>query len=198
MTSMNRRGLLALGTLAAGTLAIPGARAQSLRTIADTLAGDNRFARFLDLVTRATAVETFREPGPITVFAPVDEAFTGAPAGLLQDLLSQSYGRGSDTAGDASNRQRWLALINYHVVPGAFDVAQLGGADRRLRTLNGGDIQISSTGGTMRVTNPAPAQQLSAVGSLGANVSAAPAQLVGSPISASNGVIYPINQILFP
>jgi len=197
MTTMNRRGLFALGAMAAGTLAIPAVRAQSLRTIADTMAGDTRFTRFLDLATRATALGPLREPGPITVFAPVDEAFRGAPAGLLQDLLTQGQSREGD-GGDSSNRPRWLALINYHVVPGAFEMAQLQGADRRLRTLNGGDIQLSSTGGGMTIRNPAPAQQLSAVGALGANVQAAPAQVVGQPISASNGVIYPINQILFP
>ncbi len=198
MHIMHRRHLFALG---AGALAAPAlARAQSLTNLADTMAGDNRFSRFLDLITRATMVEDFRQPQPMTVFAPVDDAFTGAPATALQDILTlgQQRGSGGGSSGDSSDRQRWVAFINYHVVPGAFRASELTGADRRLRTRNGGDVQISGTGGSLQLRNPAPAQQLSAVGSFGMNVQPQPAQVLGSEIVASNGVIYPISQVLFP
>jgi uncharacterized surface protein with fasciclin (FAS1) repeats len=195
MTPMLRRGFLAFGSMAAGSLAAPHlVRAQGTRTIADTLAGDNRFARFMDLVSRASMVETFRQAAPMTVFAPVDQAFMGAPAGLLQDLLGQS-GSGTNTA-DAE-RDRLQALINYHIVSGAV-AGQMVGGDRRLRTVNGGDIQVSGTGASMTLRNPAPAQQLGSFGAAGAQMAASPAQVVGGPMQASNGVIYPISQILWP
>ena len=93
MTPIQRRGFLALGPLAAGSLVAPRVlRAQSLATIADTMAGDTRFSRFLDMITRVSAVEQFRQAAPMTVFAPVDQAFLGAPAGLLQDLLGNQTG----------------------------------------------------------------------------------------------------------
>jgi uncharacterized surface protein with fasciclin (FAS1) repeats len=196
MTSIQRRGFLALGSVAAGSLAAPGLlRAQQMRTIADTLAGDQRFARFLDLVTRAGMVDDFRQPAPMTVFAPVDQAFLGAPAGLMQDLAgNQSSGQ----TGFNPERQRLAALINYHIVPGAFTLQQLAGSDRRVRTVNGGDIQISSNGSELTARNPAPAQQLGSFGAAGAQMSASPAQLAGSPIQASNGVIYPMSQVPWP
>lgn len=196
MTSLKRRGLLALGTLATGTLAAPTLlRAQSLTNIADTMAGDARFSRFLDLITRTTMVEDFRQAGPMTVFAPVDAAFSGAPAGLLQDLT----GRNEPGANrNDVERQRLGALINYHIVPGAFQPEQISGSDRRLRTRNGADIQISGTGGNLTLQNPAPAQQLGGFGAAGAQMAAQPAQVLGSPIVASNGVIYPISQVLWP
>ncbi|WP_137176299.1 fasciclin domain-containing protein [Roseomonas sp. AR75] len=198
MTSIKRRGFLAFGSLAATAFAAPGAlRAQNqgaLRTIADTLAGDTRFTRFLDLVTRVSAVEGFRQAAPMTLFAPVDQAFAGAPAGLLQDLLG--VGGSGQNQGDAE-RQRVMALINNHVVAGAFAPEQIAGADRRIQTLNGGDLQISGQPGNMTIRNPAPGQQLGAFGAAGMQVSA-PAQVLGSPVLASNGVIYPISQIIWP
>jgi len=196
MTPIQRRGFLALGPLAAGSLVAPRVlRAQSLATIADTMAGDTRFSRFLDMITRVSAVEQFRQAAPMTVFAPVDQAFLGAPAGLLQDLLGNQTGGQS---GFNPERGRAMALINYHIVPGAFALQQLTGNDRRLRTVNGGDIQVSSNGTELTVVNPAPAQQLGSFGAAGAQMSASPARLVGSPIQASNGIIYPIDQILWP
>ncbi|WP_372620956.1 fasciclin domain-containing protein [Falsiroseomonas sp.] len=197
MTPMLRRGFLALGGVAAGTLAMPGLpRAQATRTLADTMAGDTRFSRFLDIITRAGAVETFRQAAPMTVFAPVDQAFSGAPAGLLQDLLGQSQGSPQNT--NEVERRRVMALINYHIVPGAIGPDQMGSGERRLTTVNGSDILVSGSGASMTLRNPAPAQQLGSFGAAGANVSAAPAQVVGGPIQASNGVIYPISQVLFP
>lgn len=199
MTPMQRRGFLALGGLAAGSLAAPrlaGAQQQqSATTIADTLAGDTRFSRFLDLLARVSAVDELNRPGPITVFAPTDQAFAGAPAGILQDLIGTS-GSGQNT-GDAE-RQRVMALINYHIVPGALRPEEIAGADRRLRTLNGADIQVSGSAGSLRLTNPAPGQQIAGFGAAGMQANPQPTQVSGPPIMASNGVIYPINQILWP
>ncbi len=197
MTPIRRRGFLMLGSLAAGALTAPGLlRAQSLATLADTMAGDTRFSRFLDIITRATAVEDFRQAAPMTVFAPVDQAFFGAPANLLQDLTGQSGQSGQNT--DPRERERLLALIRYHVVPGAFTPAQLTGTDRRLRTVNGADLLLSSSGNTFTVRNPAPGQQMAGFGAAGLQVSASPAEVLGAPITTSNGVIYPISQVLWP
>lgn len=199
MTPMQRRGFLVLGGLAAGGLAAPGRlraqQPQPTATIANTLAGDSRFTRFVDLLTRASAVENLNQPGPMTVFAPTDQAFLGAPAGILQDLLGQS-GSGQN-AGDAE-RLRVLALINYHIVPGALRPEQIAGADRRLRTVNGADLQVSGSAGSLRLTNPAPGQQIAGFGAAGMQANPRPTEVSGPPILASNGVIYPVNQILWP
>jgi uncharacterized surface protein with fasciclin (FAS1) repeats len=196
MPSMLRRGFLALAPLAAGSLAMPATlRAQAPRTIADTLAGDTRFQRLLDLVVRASATESLRQAQPMTLFAPVDQAFVGAPAGLIQDLVGNT-GSGQNIA-DAE-RQRINALLQYHMVNGALSQTELSGGERRIRTVNGGDILVSGTAPNITIRNPAPAQQLGSAGAAGAQMSASPAQLVGGPMMASNGVIYPISQILWP
>lgn len=196
MISMHRRGLLALGAFGAGTLAAPAVlRAQTqVTTLADTMAADSRFARFLDLVSRAGMVETFRQAQPMTVFAPIDAAFLGAPAGIMQQLTGSSGQSGTNTGAD---RPRIAALINYHIVPGALGASALS-SGQRLRTANGSDIAISGNAGALTLQNPAPAQQMAGFGSAGANVSASPARIVQPDIRASNGVIHAIDQIIWP
>jgi uncharacterized surface protein with fasciclin (FAS1) repeats len=198
MTLLNRRGFLALGSLAASGVAAPGMvraqTAQATRTLADTLAGDARFSRFLDLIVRVSATDLFRQASPITVFAPVDQAFQGAPAGLLQDLLGRV---GSGNATNDTETQRVLALIRNHMVAGAFAAQQIAGSDRRLATLNGGDIQITGDANSLTIRNPAPGTQIGAFGAAGFQ-GALPAQVLGAPVAASNGVIFPVSQIIWP
>jgi uncharacterized surface protein with fasciclin (FAS1) repeats len=194
MTLVSRRGLFALA--AAAPLAAPRlSHAQvSGVTLADTMAADSRFSRFLDLVTRASAIDEFRMAAPRTVFAPVDSAFAGAPAGLLQQMQGNS-GSGNNT-GDV-DRVRVLALIQNHIVTGNLAAAEPAGAGRRLRTLNGGDIEISGTAAGMTVANPSPVTQPGTLGVAGANV-AVPARVIAGPIQASNGIIYPVDQLIWP
>lgn len=195
-TRTMRRSFL-MGTLAVtGAIAAPAIlRAQTVpptRTLADTMAADPRFARFLDLISRAALVEEFRSAQPMTVFAPTDAAFFGAPANLIQQLI------GTGGSQDQVDRQRLAALINYHVVPGAFRASELMGNDRRLRTRNGADISINGTTEGVLVRNPAPAQQIAGFGAAGANLNAQPARVVAADIVASNGVIHAVDQLMWP
>jgi uncharacterized surface protein with fasciclin (FAS1) repeats len=199
-TNPLRRRILTLGTLAAvGSLAAPAVlRAQSVpptRTLADTMAADTRFARFLDLITRAGMVEDFRAAQPMTLFAPTDAAFFGAPANLLADLTGQNE---SGQNRNDVDRQRLGALINYHLVPGAFRASELMGTDRRLRTRNGADVSISAAADGVTLRNPAPAMQMGGFGAAGANIAARPARVVQADIPASNGVIHAIDQLIWP
>ncbi|WP_439597129.1 fasciclin domain-containing protein [Falsiroseomonas sp.] len=199
-TRLPRRGFLTIGSMvAAGTLAAPAIlRAQTVpptRTLADTMAGDTRFSRFLDLITRAGMVENFRAAQPMTVFAPIDAAFQGAPANLLQQLTGTNSAGGSQESVD---RQRLAALINYHVVPGAFRSTELTGAERRLTTRNGADIALAMANGAVTLRNPAPGQQVAGFGAAGMNVAAQPARVVAADIVASNGVIHGIDQVIWP
>ncbi len=196
MTLIHRRGLFVLGAAATGALAMPNILRAQTRSVADTLAGDSRFKQFLDLITRASMVEDFRQPGPITVFAPIDQAFFGAPANMIQDLTGRNMEGGENR--NEVERQRLSALINYHVVPGTFLSTQLTGQEHRLKTLNGASLGIQTAGSSLRLQNPAPAMQLGGFGAAGAQVSAVPAEVVQADIMASNGVIHAISQVLWP
>ncbi|MBW8269777.1 fasciclin domain-containing protein [Caldovatus sp. SYSU G05006] len=102
MTLWHRRGLFAADAAGLGAAALllgqgRAARAQTVvappgstvvitpppaagRNLADTLAADGRFGRFLELLSQAGLVDALRGAGPFTVLAPADAAFQGAPA----------------------------------------------------------------------------------------------------------------------
>ena len=69
-------------------------------------------------VKAADLVETLSGEGPFTVFAPTDEAFAKLPEGTLETLLKPE------------NKEKLVAILTYHVVPGkvmAADVVKLDG-----------------------------------------------------------------------
>lgn len=203
MQPWNRRGLLVAGATTLALLGGPRALHAQSRNVIDTLAADGRFNRFLELVGRAGATDQFRGAGPMTVFAPTDAAFNAASAAVLNDLLAQGSGGGGEQGGGGTlsgaspDLVRLRSLIGYHVVPGiALTPAELTG-EREIRTVAGGVVRIASQGGTVAVTNPAPERQTNTFGAGGLTIGA-PAAVSGPGIVATNGVIYPISQILYP
>lgn len=199
MQSWNRRHLLAAG--AASLALLGGARAAraQMRNVVDTLAADGRFNRFLELVSRAGATDQFRGAGPITLFAPTDAAFNSASASRLSELVQQGTGGagGGELSGASPDLVRLRSLIGYHVIPGVALTRDLLVGDQNIKTVAGGVVRIASEGGTVAITNPAPERQGGTFGAGGLNV-APPAAITGPSVMATNGVIHPISQILFP
>ena len=90
--------------------------------------------------TPAGLVDALKGQGPLTVFAPTDEAFAKLPAGTVENLLKPE------------NKDKLTAVLTYHVVPGrvtADQVVNLSSA----KTINGRSLQISSMDGKVMVDN---------------------------------------------
>ena len=86
----------------------------------------------------AGLVEVLSGEGPLTVFAPTDEAFAKLPEGTVEALLEDT---------DALR-----AILTYHVVPGrvmAADVVQL----ERAQTVQGAYVQIRTYGESVRIND---------------------------------------------
>jgi uncharacterized surface protein with fasciclin (FAS1) repeats len=86
--------------------------------IVDTAVAAGNFTTLIAAVQAAGLVETLKSEGPLTVFAPTDEAFAKLPEGTLEALLADT-----DTLAQ---------ILKYHVVPGkvmAADVVNLTSAD---------------------------------------------------------------------
>jgi uncharacterized surface protein with fasciclin (FAS1) repeats len=109
-------------------------------------------------------VETLKGAGPFTVFAPTDEAFAKLPAGTLADLMKPE------------NKQKLVAILTYHVVPGKVLAAQVVNLTSA-KTVNGQSVTISTTNGTVMVDD---------------------AKVVKTDILCSNGVIHVIDSVLLP
>lgn len=107
--------------------------------IVETAAADGRFTTLLAAAEAADLVDALKGEGPLTVFAPTDEAFAALPDGTVEALLADP---------DAL-----AAILLYHVVAGevkAEQVVNLNSAP----TLNGANLSITITSeGTVMVDN---------------------------------------------
>ena len=92
--------------------------------IVETARSADEFETLLAAASAAGLVEALGGDGPLTVFAPTDEAFGALPAGTVERLL------------EPANRDELAALLSYHVVAGRITSDALADG-ARLETLEG-------------------------------------------------------------
>jgi uncharacterized surface protein with fasciclin (FAS1) repeats len=103
----------------------------------DTAVSAGSFKTLVTAVKAAGLVDTLKGKGPLTVFAPTDEAFAKLPKDTVEALLK--------------DLPRLRAILKYHVVPGrvmAADVARIKSAE----TVLGQSVAIDTSKG-VRVDN---------------------------------------------
>lgn len=115
------------------------AQAQQRREVTgdvlEVAAAAGQFQTFLRAVRVAGYEDTLRGPGPFTVFAPTDEAFSHMERRELERLMSP---RAHDEL---------LALLAYHVVPQRVTSDTARGSVARLQSANGHRVQIDGRDG---------------------------------------------------
>jgi transforming growth factor-beta-induced protein len=105
-------------------------------TIVDVLVNDGRFTTLVAAVQAAELVDALNGKGPLTVFAPTDEAFAKLPAGTVDALLKDI--------------PTLTNILLYHVVEGAVkaeDVVKLTSVD----TLAGQPVSIKVEDGKVYI-----------------------------------------------
>lgn len=113
---------------------------QARLDIVETAAEAGSFQTLLAAAEAAGLVDALKADGPITVFAPTDEAFAKLPGGTVDSLL------------EPENRELLAEILKYHVVPGrvyAVDAIKAG----RAETLQGGELIIDLRNGRVSVDN---------------------------------------------
>jgi transforming growth factor-beta-induced protein len=108
--------------------------------IVDTASADGRFTTLLAAADAAGLVDALKAEGPLTVFAPTDEAFASLPEGTLDELLKPE------------SKQALTDILLYHVVDGkvmAADVAALTSAT----TLLGKDVAVKTDMGNVYIND---------------------------------------------
>jgi len=189
MIQLKRRGLLLLSGAAAGGLAAPALRAQGT-DMANLLQGDPRFSEFMDLIVRGSFQSYLAQPGPATIFAPVNEAFR-SPRYLMMSNTAQ-MGGGQGNQDPTQGRATWgMVLSNLVVVGEALPISALTNG-RTFRTLGGSQLAVSNSGGVIEISNTTPPNQLQTFNMIGSS-EIPPARVVGQELVARNGVIIPIN-----
>ena len=108
--------------------------------IPTTAAKAGSFGTLLAAAKAAGLVDALAGKGPLTVFAPTDEAFAKLPAGTVESLLKPE------------NKAQLAAVLKYHIVPGrvySTDALAAGEAT----TLQGSKIKITADASGAKVND---------------------------------------------
>ena len=129
---MNRRFLC----LAAALALVAGCATQPVPvSVADTLAQTPSLSTLHGLVVKAGLNDTFKGPGPFTVFAPNNDAFKAVPARTMDEL--------------AKDPARLKAVLTYHVVPAQVMAAEVKNGP--VMSVQGTNLTLSRTGAYVTV-----------------------------------------------
>jgi len=139
--------------------------------IVDVAASAGSFNTLVAAAKAADLVGALKGDGPLTIFAPTDEAFAALPEGTVENLLKPE------------NQAQLQAVLLYHVVPGKVMSGDLEEGTVKPETLQGASIEIVTSGGKSKE------QQ---------NITVNGANVVAADVAASNGVIHVVDTVLLP
>jgi uncharacterized surface protein with fasciclin (FAS1) repeats len=162
---------------AAPNPAVGGAAMDASKTIVANASAAPNLSTLVKAVTAADLTATLSGPGPYTVFAPTDDAFSRLPPDTLAQLMKPE------------NKALLAKVLTYHVVPGAIDFAQLkaqiiaGNGTATLTTVAGQPLKATITGNNVVTLT-----------SVNGNVS----YLETPDVHQSNGIVHVVNGVLLP
>lgn len=131
---------IALVTMMLASPAIAGHHGEKKMDIVDTAANAGTFNTLIAAAKAAGLVDALKGDGPLTVFAPTDDAFSALPAGTIESLLKPE------------NKDQLATILKFHVIADKIgSVALADGAT--LGTLAGIDASISKTEGGFNIEN---------------------------------------------
>lgn len=170
---------LTLALLASPVLAanpqVGGADMFEAKNIVENAVNSPVHTTLVAAVKAADLVDALAGPGPFTVFAPVNDAFAGLPAGTVDTLLKPE------------NKAMLAKVLTAHVVAGDYKIADLRamvGKDgyANLKTLSGDAVSIKFKGNKMQVFSESK------------NIG----NITIADVDQSNGVIHVIDAVLVP
>ncbi len=125
------RRIQTLGVAACAAVLLVATPAAADETIVDIAVGNEDFSTLVELVVAQELVETLASEGPLTVFAPTNDAFARMP-----QFVSRALERNPELVTD---------VLLYHVVPGAL-LAEDVLAETSLTTAQGSDLRVRLAG----------------------------------------------------
>lgn len=136
--------------------------------IVDTAKGAGKFGTLLAAAEAAGLTGALAGKGPLTVFAPTDEAFAALPTGTVENFLKPE------------NKDQLVAILSYHVLGRKLTANMLPGGAIHVRTIKG------SADRTLRVEKSSGGVMID------------DANVISADIMADNGVIHVIDKVLLP
>jgi len=139
--------VIAVGTAISAPLSAPLAAQHSgtnasrpTNTIPRVAKTAGQFMTLLAAVEAAGLTETLMGRGPLTLFAPTDDAFKRLPGGTVEELLKPQ------------NREKLVTILTYHVVAGRVTADQARGL-RTAETVAKETVRLSESDGQLRVND---------------------------------------------
>ena len=139
------------------------------KDIVDVAVDAGTFNTLVAAVQAAELVDALKGDGPLTVFAPTDDAFAALPEGTVENLLKPE------------NKDQLQAVLLYHVVSGKVMSADIKGTVNP-ETLQGSTLMVEKKGWSE------PNRKVTVNG----------ATVIKADVTASNGVIHVIDAVLLP
>ena len=167
MSSASMNGNASTSGASAGVM-VGGSMMLPTQTLVENASGASTLTTLVSAVQAAELVETLSGPGPFTVFAPTNAAFSAVPEATLNSLMMPA------------NQAQLQGVLTFHVVPGRLSAADLRDG-QTLTTVNGETLMVTKANGQVMVGN--------------ANGMATVTQ---ANVYASNGVAHVIDAVLLP
>ncbi|WP_343525102.1 fasciclin domain-containing protein [Sphingomonas sp.] len=146
------------------------------RTILDNAAATPSLSSLVAAIRAASLTTALAGPGPITLFAPSNEAFGRLAPGIQEQLLQPA------------NRDSLVRVLRFHMVNGTVTVNDLrqriaaGGGTATLMTVQGEPLTLSMTQSVITLTDASGNKSYIEAGDL----------------SQANGMIHIVNGVLVP
>ena len=155
---------------------VGGAPMYPTKNIVQNASTANNLTTLVAAVKAAGLVETLEGPGPFTVFAPTNDAFSKLPAGTVDVLLKPE------------NKDQLTKVLTYHVVAGRINAADLmkqikaGNGKATLKTVNGETLTAWMQGKHIILTDEKGGNSM----------------VTMANVYQSNGVVHVIDAVLLP
>jgi len=158
------------------TVMVGGAPMYPSKNIVENAVNSKDHTTLVAAVKAAGLVETLQSPGPFTVFAPTNAAFAKLPKGTVETLLRPEM------------KEKLVAVLTYHVVPGRIsakdlmDAARQNGGRAKFKTVEGEELTVESKGNTLTIWDS----------------KGSASKVTIQNVFQSNGVIHVIDTVLLP
>jgi uncharacterized surface protein with fasciclin (FAS1) repeats len=156
---------------------VGGAPMFPTKTIVENASASRDHTTLVAAIKASGLVETLSGPGPFTVFAPTNDAFSRLAPGTVTTLMKPA------------NKASLVKVLTYHVLAGKLSVADLRA---KIKASNGSATLTTLQG------QPLTATLVQDTGIKLADASGNVAYVTQADIAQSNGVVHVINGVLIP
>jgi uncharacterized surface protein with fasciclin (FAS1) repeats len=155
---------------------VGGAAMDAAKPIPENAAAAPNLSTLVNAAKAADLLTTLSGPGPFTVFAPTNDAFSRLAPGTVDTLMKPE------------NKASLAKVLTYHVVPGVITLEQLkqqmtaGGGTAKLTTVEGEPLTVTDVNGAIQLTD----------------VNGNKSYIETPDVRQSNGVVHVVNGVLIP